>query len=140
MTSEEQGEPLRAAGPQGGVERGGKYRQDFGGDVGTRMMQVWTGVKLLLLFWWHWKAGFPKAHVASFFCLLCSFPACLPAQEWREEMGWRGALTAPVLACIRGGIYLVPSLLRRLRHCPIINPQTHPKPFSRDWSWAHSLP
>lgn len=53
--------PFGAAGPQGGVGRGGKYRHDFLGDVGNRLMQVWTGIKLLLLFWWHWKVGFPKA-------------------------------------------------------------------------------
>lgn len=111
----EQGKPLRA-GPQGGVRRGGKQRHDFLGDVGTWMMQAWTGVKLL--FWWHWKVGFPKTHVASLLWLLCSFPTCLPRSG---ENGWDGGKLsiAPVLAGIQRGIYLVPSLLWRLCQCPI---------------------
>lgn len=85
------------------------------------MVQAWTGVKLPLLFWWHWKVGFPKAHVASL------LPP-LPAQEWGEGTGkwWDGGelSIAPILARIRGGIYLVPSLLQRLRQCPVstVNP------------------
>lgn len=51
LTSEGQGKPLGAAGAQGGVGRGGKWRHGFLGGVGTCMMQAWTGLKFLLLFW-----------------------------------------------------------------------------------------
>lgn len=79
-------------------------------------MPAQTGVKLL--FWRHWRVGFPKTHVASLLWLLCSFPTCLPRSG---ENGWDGGELSidPVLAGIQRGIYLVPSLLGRLCQCPI---------------------